>query len=245
MKNPKLEALGRRMREYHRHHQWRLSAGGLFIPHVYSNMNPESLSSWDDVGFILNGRRYIVWWQHPRAIYDDAIETMAFDEVGDGPDRDWLFDGATTIYKKVGKAGRRKKPIGHRSRESSEAQQAYYARLRETIDRLSGTGIEMEIRPSWKWKRMNWGMGVSLVAPLEVRNEQELAQLADLAKRLVLQKTSLAGEFPDAVYDRASWLRDQEIKGRRKQPETASSDFMADVEKLPVQERESWTHPTP
>lgn len=92
------------MREYHRHNQWRLSAGGLYIPHAYWDMNPDSLSGWDDVGFILNGRRYIVWWQHPRAIYYDAIENMAFEEVGPEPDRNWMFDGATTIYKKVGKS---------------------------------------------------------------------------------------------------------------------------------------------
>lgn len=115
-----------------------------------------------------------------------------------------LFD------KKVGKSGKRKKVIGQRSRESSEAQQAYYARLRETNKRRSTEGIDLEIHPSWKWERLNWAMCISLVAPIEVRNEQELAKLADLAKRLVLQKTTLAREFPDAVYDRASWLRDRE-----------------------------------
>lgn len=34
MKNPRLERLRRKMREYHRHHLWRLD-GGLFIPHTY------------------------------------------------------------------------------------------------------------------------------------------------------------------------------------------------------------------
>ena len=42
MKNPHYEYLGRRMREYHRTHQWRLSEGGLYIPHAYWNMGPES-----------------------------------------------------------------------------------------------------------------------------------------------------------------------------------------------------------
>lgn len=256
MKNKRLETLGRRMREYHRHHPWRLSADGLFIPHAYWDMTPESLSNWDDVGFILNGLRYIVWWQHPRAIYHDAIQSVAYQEVGPGPDQNWLFDGAgaTTIYKKVGKAGRRKKPIGCRGPEISVTQQAYYERLRETNERLSSEGIDLEIRPSWTWKRLKWGMGVSLVVPIEVRNEQDLAKLADLAKRLVLQKTTLAGEFPDAVYDRSNWIRDQEIKSRSKAqvashaaaehqfPSSAvkaSSDFMVAVERLPTQEREN------
>ena len=52
MKNPHYESLGRRMLEYHRSHPWRLSEGGLYIPHDYSNMTPESLSYWDDVGLL-------------------------------------------------------------------------------------------------------------------------------------------------------------------------------------------------
>ena len=54
MKNPHYEYLGRRMREYHRTHQWRLSEGGLYVPHAYWDMGPESLSSWDDCVFRTN-----------------------------------------------------------------------------------------------------------------------------------------------------------------------------------------------
>ena len=91
MKNPHYEYQGRRMREYHRTHQWRLSEGGLYIPHAYWDMGPESLSYWDDVGFILNGRRIIVWWKHPRHIYGEAISSMAWEEAGDSPQDRWLF----------------------------------------------------------------------------------------------------------------------------------------------------------
>lgn len=73
MKNQRLERLRRKMREYHRHHPWRLD-GGLFIPHAYPGAEAKKLSWWDDVGFILNGRRVIVWWRHPRCVYHDAIE---------------------------------------------------------------------------------------------------------------------------------------------------------------------------
>ena len=77
MKNPHYESLGRRMREYHRTHQWRLSEGGLYIPHAYWNMGPDSLSYWDDVGFILNGRRVMVWWRHPRDIFKNVHRGVA------------------------------------------------------------------------------------------------------------------------------------------------------------------------
>lgn len=54
-------------------------------------------------------------------------------------------------------------------------------------------------------------MGVSLVAPLEVRDEKELAAVATLARRLMLEQTTLAAEFPDYRYSRADWLSEQKL----------------------------------
>lgn len=118
MKNRHYEFLGRHMREYHRQHPWRLSDSGLYIPHAYSDMGPESLSYWDDVGFILNTRRIIVRWQHPRYVYAEAISFMAWEEAGDGPGDDWLSEGATKSYKMVGKSKKRKTAQLHPSCDS-------------------------------------------------------------------------------------------------------------------------------
>jgi hypothetical protein len=52
-------------------------------------------------------------------------------------------------------------------------------------------------------------MGVSLVAPLDVRNEDELASVANLARRLIRGKTTLNAEFPGYRYGRSDWLREQ------------------------------------
>lgn len=220
MKNPHYEYLGRRMREYHRTHQWRLSEGGLYIPHAYWDMGPESLSYWDDVGFILNGRRIIVWWKHPRHIYGEAISSMAWEEAGDGPQVRWLFEGGTQNYKKVGKSGQRKKRSSYTSREPSEVQSQHYAKLSQIEERLMRDGIDQEVRTSWKWERLSWAMGVSLVAPMEVRCEKDLAEVARLARALILQQTTLAREFPGFVYDRASWLRDQALLAAQPPRET-------------------------
>ncbi len=210
MKNSYYEYLGRRMREYHSSNQWRLSNSGLFIPHAYWDMKPDSLSYWDDVGFILNGRRIIVWWQHPRNVYREALSSKAWEEAGDGPDDDWLFEGATKNYKVVGKTGKRKNLSSYTSREPSEEQSQHYAKLRQIKERLNREGIDLDIKPSWKWERINWAMGVTLVAPMEVRNELELAQVARLARALILRQTTLAQEFPGFVYDKASWLAEEE-----------------------------------
>lgn len=129
----------------------------------------------------------------------------------DGPRDDWLFEGGTKNYKMVGKFKRRKKLFTTTSRAPSEAQTQHYAKLQQIEERLTRDGIDLEIRPSWKWERLTWAMGVSLVAPLEVRNEKELAEVARLARALILQKTSLAAEFPGFVYNKASWLHEQAL----------------------------------
>ena len=207
MKIPRLERLARLQREYHRSNPWRLSQGGLYIPHSYSNMAPDDLSYWDDVGFILNGRRIIVWWQHPRYVYANQIEEMAYKEVGEGPKNDRLFEGGTKNYKRVGRS--RKKLVSYTSREPSSAQREHYDLLRQATARLSNEGIDFEVAASWKWERLNWAMGVSLVAPIEVRNEVELASVAHLARRLILRQCELKDEFPAYRYGRDHWLEEQ------------------------------------
>lgn len=209
VKNANFEKFGRMQRQYHRHHPWRLSQGGLFIPHSYAETKPDGLSWWDDVGFILNGRRVIVWWQHPRQIYSDAIDDQSQDEAGDNPGDDWLLSGSTTNYRRVGKS--RKKIVSYTSRQPSQEQQKYYDSLRENRERLSRDGIDIEATTSWKRERLSWATGVSLVAPLEVRNEIELALVAKLARRLILGQTTLEAEFPGYRYGKTDWLRDQDL----------------------------------
>ena len=207
MKIACLERLRHLQREYHQSHPWRLSQGGLFIPHSYSDTKPDSLSYWDDVGFILNGRRVIVWWQHPRYVYSNEIEEKARQEAGPGPHDDWLTESGTKNYKRVGRS--RKKLVSITARKPSPEQRRYYDSLRDISARLSAEGIDLDVPISWKWERLNWAMGVSLVAPMEVRNEGDLALLANLARRLILGKTTLDVEFPGYRYDRTDWLREQ------------------------------------
>ncbi len=210
MKNAKMELFVRMQRQYHRHHSWRLSQGGLYIPHSYAEMKPDSLSYWDDVGFILNGRRVIVWWQHPRLVYSDALDAQSWKEAGNGPQDDWLAEGSTKNYRKVGAS--RKKIVSYTSRQPSAEQKQYYDRLRDIRARLTAEGIDLDVFTSFEREALTWATGISLVAPLEVRNETELASVSLLARRLILGQTTLEAEFPGYCYRRADWLREQETK---------------------------------
>lgn len=154
MKDQRQERLGRLQREYHRNHPWRLGQGGLFVPHSYAEVKQDALSWWDDVGFILNRRRVIVWWRHPRHVYRDAIEELAQEQTGEFPFDDWLTRGAIPNYRKVGRS--RKKIVSYTCRPPSEASRAYFQRLRALEQEMSAQGIDCSVRPSSKRKCLSW-----------------------------------------------------------------------------------------
>jgi hypothetical protein len=208
MKIARFERMAHTQRDYHRNHQWRLSKGGLFIPHSYTYTTPDGLSWWDDVGFILNGRRVMVWWQHPRYLYLNAVEERAQALAGEDPGGDWLIEGAIKNYRNVSRS--RKKVVSYTCREPPEAQKQYYEHYRQVREQVMTEGIDFNgAHPAFKRERLWWATGVDLVAPLEVRNESELASVAALAKCLLLGRTTLGAEFPGYRYGRADWLAEQ------------------------------------
>jgi len=214
MKNSNQELLRRLMRQYHRHHPWRLD-GGFFIPHLYPK--PRKLSWWDDVGFILNGRRVMVWWVHPRMEYADAINDMAWKEAGDPPARSAdMFVPGEKQWKKVGRS--RKKVASYLCRPTPDSMQDYYTKLRAIESRMESEGIDLVARPSISVKRLAWCTGVEICVPVDVRTDEEVRALALLARRLLKGETNLANEFPGYEYGRAEWLAETELRSQDRLP---------------------------
>jgi hypothetical protein len=50
---------------------------------------------------------------------------------------------------------------------------------------------------------------VDLVAPFEVRNEADIAQVAEFTRALLLGKTSLQEAFPNYSYSNVDWVSEQ------------------------------------
>ncbi len=218
MKNQHEELLRRIMKQYHRHNQWRLE-NGLYIPHAYP-LPLNKLSWWDDVGFILNGRRIMVWWVHPRMKYADAIEELAWKEAGEPPLRGAdLFEPTEKQWKKVGRS--RKKVIAYRSHPTPDIQKDYYSKLATIKKRMDTEGIDMVVHPSMSVETLSWCRGVSLCIPIEVRNKAELSSLATLARRLLKGETTLADEFPGYQYGRGDWLSEADLRHLRDQADLA------------------------
>lgn len=211
MKNKQQEFIYRYMRQYHRHHQWGLE-NGLLIPHAYPHPT-DKLSWWDDVGFILNGRRIMVWWVHPRMKYADAITDAAWKEAGDSlQDGTDIFDFGQSekIWKKVGHS--RKKISSYQIPSMSDVQNDYYTKLSNIKTRIKTEGIDLVVRPSMSVEALSWCRGVSLCIPIEVRDRNEIIVLATLARRLLKGETSIANEFTGYQYGREDWQSEAELR---------------------------------
>lgn len=206
MKNAKFELFGRTQRQFHRSHPWNLSPGGLYVEHSYADTNPGDLSWMDETGFVLNHRRVIVSWRHPRLVYSTTIADLSQKEAGDAPATNWLRDHFTASHKPVGKS--RKKIVEYVLRDFPEEAERYFDKCQDIYKRLMAEGIELDVSPFWKRERMMHGDWITLVVPMEVRNKIELALVAKLARRLMLGQTTLEAEFPGYQYGRADWLRE-------------------------------------
>ena len=202
MKNPRLERFRIQSRQTHRHHTWELEEDGIHARHAYQ---PERvLSWWSDYGFVLNGRRVMIWWVHPRMKYADEISDRAWKEAGPPPDEsDGILD-TKTIWRKVGRS--RKKIFAHQSSPTPDAWRTYYDLVSAHETRLRNEGITFEVRPSVRVQTFNWCTGIDLCIPMETRNHIEACALVSLTKELLKRETTLAEAFPSYQYGLTDWL---------------------------------------
>ena len=207
MKNPSFERRRRQALQYHRNRHGDQFDGGILVRHVYDDREPERLSWWDDVEFIRGKMRVHVAWQHPRCIYQDLIEEAAmaaahplYEQInGD------LFDGAVKLHKRIGRS--RKKVSGYRATADRPGEREWFDAFRAEQERL-GREAEFSVRTSFDVQQLNWCRFIEIVAPIEVRNVEELRALADLVRRILAHETTLEREFPGYVYGKAQWIVD-------------------------------------
>ncbi|WP_025872467.1 hypothetical protein [Methylobacillus glycogenes] len=64
------------------------------------------------------------------------------------------------------------------------------------------------IHPSINVNVFEEARGVDIVAPIEVRNADDMHKLVDLVQRLLKQETTLDIEFPRYVYGREQWINE-------------------------------------
>ena len=212
MKNSNYERKRRAMREYHRvHKQWPLN-DGIYLRHSYPTH--DELSWWDDVGFYMSHYRVVVWWRHPRMVFNDKAEDYAHAQHPYPEDADWGKGiESNPIWKKS--RGNRKRIAAYQYLpDPSLARDAWYKSVREaTASFLRDTGLV--VTSSMTVTQLDWARGIRLVAPFDVRTKADAVALGKLAKRLYLGETTIAAEFPGYQYSRHYWNAEQPKEGLR------------------------------
>jgi hypothetical protein len=209
MKNPNFQRRLRAMRTYHANERGCQFDDGVRVFHRYDEFAADDLSWWDDCQIIVNRRRVMIWWMHPRFKYRDAIEDAAWAAAGELPERgDWLAQmRSRPVRKQVGRS--RTRIVAYEQGEPNAEYQAYYARLRAEEDRIAAAGIDLIVRPSLSRRTLDWCTGLELCIPIEVRN------VADIGRHLLKGETTLDRLFADYAYGRDDWLAEQAQRDRK------------------------------
>ncbi len=207
------KSLYAKARAYHRRKEpWTLNAAGLRVIHAYDERKPDDLSWWDDFGLVFAKRRVMVWWRHPRLEYRERLSQMAYERVPAPEKDDWELR-STPLYRRFPRS-RRKFVVGHQLTPFSEAHQHYFRALDAMEASLGQSDQGIVVRPSCKSSALDWCQGIDLVAPLEVRCEDDLVPLADLVRRYLRGDWRMLEEYPDYTF--ADWEREKPYRKSRK-----------------------------
>lgn len=207
MKNPNVESLYRRMRQYHQHQLW---------PPKYtcttSNLGIQGLLHYGlDFQFIYNRRRIEVAWFHPRVLYEDAISSFASQQAGT-PAKTASDDPFIKVYKKVGRSRKKVDCYSVPDTFFQDPDPDYSNRLNLLEDQYMAEGIDATVSASFAITPSHKGLMVDLSAPLEIRYTEDLLKLSLLVKRLLKRETTLQDEFPDYQYTKANWVQDVALR---------------------------------
>ncbi|MBC3920055.1 hypothetical protein H8L32_21490 [Undibacterium sp. CY18W] len=204
MKNRHIEELKRKAKLHHKNARDRHFENGIVVRHVYDIENPEKLSWWDDVLFILNDYRVNVAWTHPRYVYKSMVDESAYSALAktENQSKTDFMEGHSPNYRKVGKS--RKKIVSYSSMLRND--DAYFEALRAERSRIAyDPDNAIIITPTISVDWSNWSRYVSICAPIEIRGVEDLHVLATLTKRILKRETSLSLEFPGYAYSQQNW----------------------------------------
>lgn len=212
MKNRKQESLRASARHQRNKRRNRNLINGLDIFHLYGE--DTKFSYWDDLGFYL-GRYYIsVSWTHPRHEFSELCNSEAYEkadkEMKDRPSfRELLDSTIVDTYKKV---GRSRKKIAYSSLSGDENRWEFFDLWKKYEDEITTT-TDKVIKTKFETFSYCYARGVSICAPIEVRNHEELGKLRDLVVKLLKGETTLEKEFPNYSYSKDDYSKEAPPKG--------------------------------
>lgn len=169
------------------------------VYHVYDeDIKPRDKTYWDDVSFVWRRNYVAVCWIHPRYDYTETIDDQAHAAARalypENDNDDWLL-GGTPRYKKLGRS--RKKVVSHVI--SPTFNNDFFDTWRDFKEEFCRTST-LAIRPHISVEQTDYSLMVNICCPIEIRNEDNLKELADIVRDILDQKTTLKQLYGDYTY---------------------------------------------
>ena len=185
----------------------------VYCDHSFNETGPSDLTWWADFGFMLNDCYMNVDWIHPRTEFKDTLREKAFQVKHLYKEKYYenLMDKSEPIYKKLGKS--RKKTLAWRTTLRNLNTDGFELALKLAEDNLQKEA-DFIIKPSISVEWHKYGKSVSMCAPVEIRSVNDVADLAQIIKRILKHEISVDEAFNHHRYTRLNWLDEFEIRGK-------------------------------
>lgn len=185
------------------------SKRGIKVYHVYRDKDGvqyRDKSYWDDVQFKMGSQMVTVFYTHPRYEYTEKCQSMAYDQlksVGEKAAEGDLFEGSTPVYKYTKKG--RKKLAAWRMPEREPDN--FFEKWRELEIDLCKNSDWVQ-RASMKVTQGGYCRFVDVCIPLEVCNEDQLAELCEVVRACLKTPGEFEKRYGDFTYTNADYNMD-------------------------------------
>lgn len=148
----------------------------------------------------------IVRWEHPRKVWLDRIEELAFEmALDDFPGHEFSLRGAP-ILARVGAS--RKQVVGHSHVEA----EAFHARFEQYL--LSAReAANLEVHASFRVMQTERGREVDIVCPLELFTPEDGQWLSRKVRKFMRAPGLFTAHYANYVYTRADFGRERSRMG--------------------------------
>ena len=211
MKNKLHETKKRKARQYARNYQWKPKHPNIEL--FYSYDEEREKSYWDDFKTKMNGQFLMIYFEHPRHLYHEKCNDLAYDEVEKV--YPWKFDdfGSSFVptYEKVGNS--RKKVSYWEQKIAEEKEDVRNLRwnlLKETEQRiLNDVNNGIVINCSYKLEQLNWCRSLDICVNREILSEDDALKFVSDCRKMIKGDMRL-NELNDGkmFYDANDWINE-------------------------------------
>ena len=160
------------------------------------------MTYWDEFSFRLGSQDVSCWLTHPRMVMKTMIEKKAYKDMETFVE-DWTNQEGTQNYTKVGNSRKKKTTItiDMSTVDYTDYEKEFRRRKIEIANSLQDI-----VCPRIQIRQYNWGRGVDLHYPVEIRNQDDAVAFALSVKEHLQGSLDLLKDLQDYSYSARDFL---------------------------------------